>query len=109
MTSLSLPASIAPCRKRDIASGAVRALIAGTAACFMTACIAGWAPILRVLGTHRMEGSGRQASRLHIQHMLPQEAENRNWATHTVKWNAWDGVEKLRTEGGFWDFAKLRQ
>ncbi|KAK7811997.1 hypothetical protein U0070_018557 [Myodes glareolus] len=33
--------SIAPCRKRDIASGAVRALIAGTAACFMTACIAG--------------------------------------------------------------------
>ncbi|KAH0504857.1 Solute carrier family 28 member 3 [Microtus ochrogaster] len=34
-------ASIAPSRKRDIASGAVRALIAGTAACFMTACIAG--------------------------------------------------------------------
>ncbi|XP_042552187.1 solute carrier family 28 member 3 [Dipodomys spectabilis] len=33
--------SIAPCRKRDIASGAVRALIAGTIACFMTACIAG--------------------------------------------------------------------
>uniref|UniRef100_A0A8D2E082 Sodium/nucleoside cotransporter n=1 Tax=Sciurus vulgaris TaxID=55149 RepID=A0A8D2E082_SCIVU len=33
--------SIAPCRKRDIASGAVRALIAGTTACFMTACIAG--------------------------------------------------------------------
>ncbi|XP_048207482.1 solute carrier family 28 member 3 [Perognathus longimembris pacificus] len=34
--------SIAPCRKRDIASGAVRALIAGTIACFMTACIAGF-------------------------------------------------------------------
>ncbi|XP_020039463.1 solute carrier family 28 member 3 isoform X2 [Castor canadensis] len=33
--------SIAPSRKRDIASGAVRALIAGTTACFMTACIAG--------------------------------------------------------------------
>ncbi|KAL2781291.1 solute carrier family 28 member 3 [Daubentonia madagascariensis] len=33
--------SIAPSRKRDIASGAVRALIAGTVACFMTACIAG--------------------------------------------------------------------
>ncbi|KAM4876539.1 solute carrier family 28 member 3 [Thomomys bottae] len=33
--------SMAPCRKRDIASGAVRALIAGTIACFMTACIAG--------------------------------------------------------------------
>ncbi|CAH6796439.1 Slc28a3 [Phodopus roborovskii] len=33
--------SIAPSRKRDIASGAMRALIAGTAACFMTACIAG--------------------------------------------------------------------
>ncbi|XP_052013411.1 solute carrier family 28 member 3 [Apodemus sylvaticus] len=33
--------SIAPSRKRDIASGAMRALIAGTIACFMTACIAG--------------------------------------------------------------------
>ncbi|XP_023554955.1 solute carrier family 28 member 3 isoform X1 [Octodon degus] len=33
--------SMAPSRKRDIASGAIRALIAGTAACFMTACIAG--------------------------------------------------------------------
>ncbi|XP_060236547.1 solute carrier family 28 member 3 [Meriones unguiculatus] len=33
--------SIAPSRKRDIASGALRALIAGTIACFMTACIAG--------------------------------------------------------------------
>ncbi|XP_060011313.1 solute carrier family 28 member 3 [Lagenorhynchus albirostris] len=33
--------SIAPSRKHDIAAGAVRALIAGTVACFMTACIAG--------------------------------------------------------------------
>ncbi|XP_007937992.1 solute carrier family 28 member 3 [Orycteropus afer afer] len=33
--------SMAPSRKHDIASGAVRALIAGTMACFMTACIAG--------------------------------------------------------------------
>eukprot|EP00069_Balaena_mysticetus_P009248 bmy_20093T0 len=33
--------SIAPSRKRDIAAGAMRALIAGTIACFMTACIAG--------------------------------------------------------------------
>ncbi|XP_008049134.1 solute carrier family 28 member 3 [Carlito syrichta] len=33
--------SMAPSRKRDIASGAVRALIAGTVACFMTACVAG--------------------------------------------------------------------
>ncbi|XP_004449509.2 solute carrier family 28 member 3 [Dasypus novemcinctus] len=33
--------SMAPSRKQDIASGAVRALIAGTIACFMTACIAG--------------------------------------------------------------------
>ncbi|XP_004862498.1 solute carrier family 28 member 3 [Heterocephalus glaber] len=33
--------SMAPSRKRDIASGAIRALIAGTTACFMTACIAG--------------------------------------------------------------------
>nr|XP_044612818.1 solute carrier family 28 member 3-like [Equus asinus]XP_044612819.1 solute carrier family 28 member 3-like [Equus asinus] len=33
--------SIAPTRKRDIASEAVRALIAGNTACFITACIAG--------------------------------------------------------------------
>ncbi|XP_064435948.1 solute carrier family 28 member 3 [Mirounga angustirostris] len=33
--------SMAPSRKHDIASGAMRALIAGTVACFMTACIAG--------------------------------------------------------------------
>nr|XP_019605651.1 PREDICTED: solute carrier family 28 member 3 [Rhinolophus sinicus] len=33
--------SMAPSRKRDIASGAIRALISGTVACFMTACIAG--------------------------------------------------------------------
>ncbi|XP_007528457.2 solute carrier family 28 member 3 [Erinaceus europaeus] len=33
--------SMAPSRKRDIASGAMRALISGTIACFMTACIAG--------------------------------------------------------------------
>uniref|UniRef100_A0A8C6QLY9 Sodium/nucleoside cotransporter n=1 Tax=Nannospalax galili TaxID=1026970 RepID=A0A8C6QLY9_NANGA len=33
--------SIAPSRRHDIASGAMRALIAGTTACFMTACIAG--------------------------------------------------------------------
>ncbi|XP_032248797.1 solute carrier family 28 member 3 [Phoca vitulina] len=34
-------ATMAPSRKHDIASGAMRALIAGTVACFMTACIAG--------------------------------------------------------------------
>ncbi|XP_004678039.1 PREDICTED: solute carrier family 28 member 3 [Condylura cristata] len=33
--------SMAPSRKCDISSGALRALIAGTIACFMTACIAG--------------------------------------------------------------------
>ncbi|KAK2499898.1 hypothetical protein MC885_014679 [Smutsia gigantea] len=33
--------TMAPSRKGDIISGAVRALIAGTIACFMTACIAG--------------------------------------------------------------------
>ncbi|KAE8633198.1 hypothetical protein XENTR_v10001812 [Xenopus tropicalis] len=33
--------SMAPSRKGDIASGAIRAMIAGTVACFMTACIAG--------------------------------------------------------------------
>ncbi|NXY69256.1 S28A3 protein, partial [Glareola pratincola] len=33
--------SIAPSKKRDIAGGAFRAMIAGTVACFMTACVAG--------------------------------------------------------------------
>ncbi|XP_026530504.1 solute carrier family 28 member 3 [Notechis scutatus] len=33
--------SLAPSRKRDIAGGAFRAMIAGTVACFMTACVAG--------------------------------------------------------------------
>ncbi|NXA27149.1 S28A3 protein, partial [Ibidorhyncha struthersii] len=33
--------SIAPTKKKDIAGGAFRAMIAGTVACFMTACVAG--------------------------------------------------------------------
>ncbi|XP_048786817.1 solute carrier family 28 member 3 isoform X1 [Lagopus muta] len=33
--------SMAPTKKKEIASGAFRAMIAGTVACFMTACIAG--------------------------------------------------------------------
>ncbi|XP_021236571.1 solute carrier family 28 member 3 isoform X3 [Numida meleagris] len=33
--------SMAPSKKKEIASGAFRAMIAGTVACFMTACIAG--------------------------------------------------------------------
>ncbi|XP_069817883.1 solute carrier family 28 member 3 [Dendropsophus ebraccatus] len=33
--------SMAPSRKGDIAAGAIRAMIAGTVTCFMTACIAG--------------------------------------------------------------------
>lgn len=36
---------MAPSRKRDIAGGAIRAMIAGTVACFMTACIAGIQPL----------------------------------------------------------------
>ncbi|CAH2294239.1 solute carrier family 28 member 3 [Pelobates cultripes] len=41
--------SMAPSRKGDIAAGAIRAMIAGTVACFMTACIAGilTAPVLQ--------------------------------------------------------------
>jgi len=33
--------TIAPCRKNDVAELALRAMITGTVACFMTACIAG--------------------------------------------------------------------
>lgn len=36
-----LLASIAPSKKKEIADGAFRAMIAGTVACFMTACVAG--------------------------------------------------------------------
>ncbi|XP_008538410.2 solute carrier family 28 member 3-like isoform X1 [Equus przewalskii] len=39
--AISTLTSMAPSRKRDIAAGAVRALIAGNIACFMTACITG--------------------------------------------------------------------
>lgn len=34
-------ASLAPSKRKEIAGGAFRAMIAGTVACFMTACIAG--------------------------------------------------------------------
>lgn len=34
-------APLAPSRRQDLATVAVRALVAGTIACFMTACIAG--------------------------------------------------------------------
>lgn len=40
-TLLFFLASMAPSKKKEIASGAFRAMIAGTVACFMTACIAG--------------------------------------------------------------------
>ncbi|NXY42974.1 S28A3 protein, partial [Ceuthmochares aereus] len=42
--------SIAPSRKKEIAGGAFRAMIAGTVACFMTACVAGMltVPVLEV-------------------------------------------------------------
>ena len=38
---------MAPERKGDLASVAIRALIAGTVACFMTACIAGEYKLLK--------------------------------------------------------------
>uniref|UniRef100_A0A672VAT2 Sodium/nucleoside cotransporter n=1 Tax=Strigops habroptila TaxID=2489341 RepID=A0A672VAT2_STRHB len=36
--------SLAPSKKKEIAGGAFRAMIAGTVACFMTACVAGTVP-----------------------------------------------------------------
>ncbi|KAG9486826.1 hypothetical protein GDO78_006948 [Eleutherodactylus coqui] len=53
--------SIAPSRKGDIAAGAIRAMIAGTVACFMTACIAGIIVITTnvfhlTLQTHHLKG-----------------------------------------------------
>ncbi|XP_075067160.1 solute carrier family 28 member 3 [Mixophyes fleayi] len=51
--------SMAPSRKSDIAAGAIRAMIAGTVACFMTACIAGilTPPIEQSLCTDVLENS----------------------------------------------------
>ncbi|XP_069737255.1 solute carrier family 28 member 3 [Phaenicophaeus curvirostris] len=42
--------SLAPSKKKEIAGGAFRAMIAGTVACFMTACVAGMltVPVLEV-------------------------------------------------------------
>lgn len=37
-------ASIAPSKQKEIAASGFRALIAGTVACFMTACVAGTVP-----------------------------------------------------------------
>lgn len=39
--------------------------------------------------------------------MLQQKAENQSQARHAVEQDVWGGAEKLRTEGGFWDFVKL--
>ncbi|XP_003216567.4 solute carrier family 28 member 3 [Anolis carolinensis] len=38
---ISALTALAPSRKKDIANGAFRAMVAGTVACFMTACVAG--------------------------------------------------------------------
>ncbi|NXL05683.1 S28A3 protein, partial [Mesembrinibis cayennensis] len=40
--------SIAPSKKKEIAGGAFRAMIAGTVACFMTACVAGMLTVPRL-------------------------------------------------------------
>uniref|UniRef100_A0A8C0LHH4 Concentrative nucleoside transporter C-terminal domain-containing protein n=1 Tax=Canis lupus dingo TaxID=286419 RepID=A0A8C0LHH4_CANLU len=73
--------SMAPSRKRDITSGSVRALIAGTVACFMTACIAGTTchPLCPVFQSPQ-NGSfqGGRASNLQMQHMLLSEAERQS-------------------------------
>lgn len=49
-------ASIAPSKKKEIAGGALRAMIAGTVASFMTACVAGTVPGLASVtaGDHRV-------------------------------------------------------
>ncbi|XP_037652780.1 solute carrier family 28 member 3 isoform X2 [Choloepus didactylus] len=54
--------SLAPSRKRDIASGAMRALIAGTIACFMTACIAGMLTSTPVDNCHYVLGTAFNSS-----------------------------------------------
>lgn len=79
----------------------MRALIAGTIACFMTACIAGTPSIPPVPGAHGTESlreAGFQAA--HVPYAAA-EAESQSRAQHAVERDVWDGVEKLRTEGEF--------
>lgn len=67
------PASMAPSRKRDITAGAMRALIAGTIACFLTACIAGIILCcLCPVSLRSQDGNfmGDSAHHLHTQHTL---------------------------------------
>lgn len=78
---------MAPSRKRDIASGAMRALIAGTVACFMTACIAGTARrLLCPMSPSPQNGSfqGGHAATLQMQHLLLPKPRGRA-AAYTVK------------------------
>ncbi|KGL79849.1 Solute carrier family 28 member 3, partial [Tinamus guttatus] len=57
--------SIAPSKRKEIAAGAFRAMIAGTVACFMTACIAGMlsAPAVEV-SCHILLGSAFNSTNL---------------------------------------------
>lgn len=97
------PASMAPSRKHDIASGAVRALIAGTVACFMTACIAGTAcrplcPISPNPQNGSFWGGGMPPTQMcSICHR--RKLRGRAAVEHIAKWNVQSMVEKLRTEG----------
>lgn len=101
------PASITPSRKRDIASGAVRALIAGTIACFMTACIAGTAsstscPVSLCPQDGSFQGLVPSACICSI--CCCRKLRGRAAVKHIVKWNAWSMVGKLGIEGEFGDF-----
>lgn len=63
----------------------MRALIAGTIACFMTACIAGTLPSPPVPGAHGTESfreAGFQAA--HAPYAAA-EAESQSWAQHAVE------------------------
>lgn len=97
-------ASMAPSRKHDITSAAVRALISGTIACFLTACIAGNAtpPLHPISLTGRQLGGvgGWSSSHLDIQHLLLQKVERQCYlqACYKVKCVGHAGEAKNRGE-----------
>lgn len=100
------PASMAPSRKRDITTGAMRALIAGTIACFLTACIAGIILCcLCPVSLRSQDGNfGGTVPTTYIHSVrCYRELGGRAALKHAVMWNVQSMVEKSRIEEEFSD------
>lgn len=100
------PGSMAPSRKRDITAGAMRALIAGTIACFLTACIAGiMLCCLCPVSLRSRDGNfGGTVPTSYIHSTrCSRGLRGRVAPKHTVMWNVWSMVPKSRIEEEFSD------